>query len=129
MNRRKFLSCAVLAATAGATGGVMAMGTASGYNVVGFAALYGPLGEVLVNPYGIAPLTAIIKNGGYELLDADVRVVPKKGGQEIAERFAKISLLPAMTPIFRILAVILAVISVVIPAVIDRKSTRLNSSH
>ena len=39
MNRRKFLSCAVLAATAGATGGAMAMGTASGYNVVGFAAL------------------------------------------------------------------------------------------
>ena len=93
MNRRKFLSCAVLAATAGATGGVMAMGTASGYNVVGFAALYGPLGEVLVNPYGIAPLTAIIKNGGYELLDADVRVVPKKGGQEIAYKVSRSQLL------------------------------------
>ena len=93
MNRRKFLSCAVLAATAGATGGAMAMGTASGYNVVGFAALYGPLGEVLVNPYGIAPLTAIIKNGGYELLDADVRVVPKKGGQEIAYKVSRSQLL------------------------------------
>ena len=93
MNRRKFLSCAVLAATAGATGGAMAMGTASGYNVVGFAALYGPLGEVLVNPYGIAPLTAIIKNGGYELLDADVRVVPKKDGQEIAYKVSRSQLL------------------------------------
>lgn len=93
MNRRKFLSCAVLAATAGATGGAMAMGTASGYNVVGFAALYGPLGEVLVNPYGIAPLTAIIKNGGYELLDAEVRVVPKKGGQEIAYKVSRSQLL------------------------------------
>ena len=101
MNRRKFLSCAVMAATAGAANGVMAMGTASGYNVVGFAALYGPLGEVIVNPYGIAPLTAIIKNGGYELLDADVRVVPKKGGQEIKYKVSKAQLLTnAGIPVF-----------------------------
>ncbi len=48
---------------------------------------------MLVNPYGIAPLTAIIKNGGYELLDADVRVVPKKGGQEIAYKVSRSQLL------------------------------------
>lgn len=44
----------------------------------------GKIGEVFVNPYRIAPLTAIIGNGGYELKDVSVRVVPKKGGQEIA---------------------------------------------
>lgn len=42
------------------------------------------LGEVVVNPYGIAPLTAIIKNGGYTLKDATVTIVPKKGGQTIS---------------------------------------------
>lgn len=60
---------------------------------MGFAALYGPLGEVLVNPYGMAPLTAIIKNGGYELLSAHVRVVPKKGGCEIAYDVSRSQLL------------------------------------
>ena len=44
----------------------------------------GKIGEIVVNPYKIAPLTAIIKNGGYELKDASVRIVPKAGGQEIA---------------------------------------------
>ena len=41
-------------------------------------------GEIVVNPYKIAPLTAVIKNGGYQLKDATVRVVPKQGGQEIS---------------------------------------------
>lgn len=59
MKRRTFLSGAVAATFAGTTGHVMAMGTTSGYNVTGFPSLYGPLGEVHVNPYGIAPLTAL----------------------------------------------------------------------
>ena len=44
----------------------------------------GKLGEVIANPYDIAPLTAIIKNGGYVLKNVNVRIVPKKDGQEIA---------------------------------------------
>ena len=44
----------------------------------------GQIGEIVVNPYKIAPLTAVIKNGGYQLKDATVRVVPKQGGQEIS---------------------------------------------
>lgn len=44
----------------------------------------GKIGEVVMNPYEIAPLTAVIRNGGYTLKDVKVRVVPKKGGQEIA---------------------------------------------
>ena len=43
----------------------------------------GKLGEIVNNPYKIAPLTAVIKNGGYVLKDASVRIVPKKDGQEI----------------------------------------------
>ena len=93
MKRRTFLSGAVAATFAGTTGHVMAMGTTSGYNVTGFPSLYGPLGEVHVNPYGIAPLTALIKNGGYELLSAHVRVVPKANGQEIAYDVSRTQLL------------------------------------
>ncbi len=44
----------------------------------------GKLGEVVANPYDIAPLTAIIKNGGYVLKNVHVRIVPKNGGQEIS---------------------------------------------
>ena len=49
---------------------------------VGFIA-QGNIGEVVMNPYDIAPLTAVIRNGGYTLEDATVRIVPKKDGQEI----------------------------------------------
>lgn len=44
----------------------------------------GKIGEVVMNPYGIAPLTAVIKNGGYFLSNAAVTVVPKAGGQTIS---------------------------------------------
>lgn len=43
-------------------------------------AVQGQIGEVVVNPYDIAPLTAVIKNGGYTLSNAKVTVVPKPGG-------------------------------------------------
>ncbi len=43
----------------------------------------GQIGEVVGNPYKIAPLTAVIRAGGYQLKDATVRIVPKAGGQEI----------------------------------------------
>lgn len=51
------------------------------------------IGEVIVNPYKIAPLTAIIRNGGYELKNAVVRVVPKKDGQEIKYKVSDSQLL------------------------------------
>ena len=78
----------------------MAMGTPSGFAVVGFNK-QGSLGEVIVNPYKIAPLTAVIKNGGYELLSAAVRVVPKEGGQEIKYDVSRAQLLThAGIPVF-----------------------------
>lgn len=60
---------------------VEASGPASG-PTVGFRA-QGHIGEVIVNPYRVAPLTAVIRNGGYTITDATVRIVPKKDGQEI----------------------------------------------
>ena len=44
----------------------------------------GQIGEVVTNPYRIAPLTAIIRSGGYKLDNVKVRIVPKKNGSEIA---------------------------------------------
>ena len=47
-------------------------------------ATQGNIGEVIVNPFKIAPLTAIVKNGGYELKNAKVTVEPKQGGRTIS---------------------------------------------
>ncbi len=92
MQKRVFLKGILATALTGALQ-AHAMGTASGPAVVGYAGQQGPLGIVEVNPYGVAPLTAVIRNGGYELLKAHVRVVPKKGGQEIAYDVARPALL------------------------------------
>ena len=46
---------------------VMAAGGASGAAVK--YAKQGQIGEVITNPYRIAPLTAIIRSGGYTLSD------------------------------------------------------------
>ena len=43
----------------------------------------GHLGEVMMNPYGIAPLTAIVRDAGYTVKDVTVRVLPKPNGQEV----------------------------------------------
>ena len=48
----------------------------------------GKIGEVVVNPYDIAPLTAVIKNGGYTLSNAKVTIVPKPDGQTISYKVA-----------------------------------------
>lgn len=68
-----------------------AVGGPSGMKV-GYAA-QGTLGETIVNPYGLAPLTAVIKNGGYVLKHATVRIVPKRAGRRssmtsVLRRFA-----------------------------------------
>ena len=60
---------------------VMAAGGASGPKVAYMA--QGNIGEVMVNPYRIAPLTAVIRSGGYVVKNASVRIVPKQNGQEI----------------------------------------------
>ena len=73
---------ASLAAAAIVPAAVMAMGGASGPKTT--YEVQGHLGEIVVNPYEIAPLTAIIRNGGYQILDARVTVLPKPEGEEIS---------------------------------------------
>lgn len=48
----------------------------------------GKIGSIIVNPYGIAPLTAIIENGGYDIRNAKVTVEGKRGGQTISYKVA-----------------------------------------
>lgn len=74
-------TAAILTAAVLTAGTAMASGGASG-PTVNFA-VQGNIGEVVVNPYDVAPLTAVIRNGGYELKDVEVRIVPKLNGQEI----------------------------------------------
>ena len=64
-----------------------AAGGASGAKVVSVPAI-GKIGSIIVNPYGIAPLTAIIENGGYVLRNAKVTVAGKSGGVTISYKVA-----------------------------------------
>ncbi|WP_410105403.1 aryl-sulfate sulfotransferase N-terminal domain-containing protein [Sutterella wadsworthensis] len=75
------IAASVLAGIMSLSAGAYAMGGASGAHVN--YPTTGKIGAVMMNPYGIAPLTAVICNGGYSLSDISVRIVPKDGGQEI----------------------------------------------
>lgn len=78
---------------------VQAAGGASG-PVVAFA-VQGQLGEIVMNPYKIAPLTAVIRNGGYVIEDASVRIVPKKDGADLKYNVSKRQLMThAGIPVF-----------------------------
>lgn len=79
--KKAFLSAACAVATLTVSSGAFAIGGASGPHVT--YPTTGKIGAVNMNPYGIAPLTAVIRNGGYTLTDVTVRIVPKQGGQEI----------------------------------------------
>jgi len=61
---------------------VLAIGGPSGPKID--YTITGKIGEVVMNPYGVAPLTAVIKNGGYYLTNAKVTIVPREGGQTIS---------------------------------------------
>ena len=76
--------------TAGALGvmsGSVCAGSGPSGAEVGYA-VQGHIGEVIVNPYKIAPLTAVIRNGGYEIKNVSVTVVPKTGGRTISYKVA-----------------------------------------
>ena len=86
---KKFLS--LFAAAAILSTSAYAIGGASG------AAIdherQGKIGEVIMNPYKIAPLTAVIKNGGYKLSDVSVEIVPKENGVPLKYKVANKHLL------------------------------------
>ena len=79
--KKTFLSAACAVAALTVSSGAFAIGGASGPHIT--YPTTGKIGAVNMNPYGIAPLTAVIRNGGYTLTDVTVRIVPKQGGQEI----------------------------------------------
>ena len=85
---KKAMTSAVLASAllTGLTLPALAIGGPSGPAIT-FRA-QGKIGEVVVNPYGLAPLTAIIKNGGYVIQNAKVTIAPKRGGQTISYTLA-----------------------------------------
>ena len=84
------LAAAAVAAACILPGTASASGGDSGPNVQ--YAVQGKIGEVITNPYKIAPLTAVIRNGGYQLKDAAVRIVPKHGGAEIKYNVSDVQL-------------------------------------
>ena len=92
LSRRRFshLALALLGAAA-LPRSALAFGGPSGAKTL--YPVQGHLGELIMNPYRIAPLTAIIRSGGYEVRRARVRIVPKEGGQEIAYGVSRAQLL------------------------------------
>ncbi len=82
LTRRNLSKLVFAAAAASVTPLAHAIGGPSGPKIT--LPVRGKLGTFIVNPYGVAPLTAIIFNGGYVLHNVHVRIVPKKDGQEIA---------------------------------------------
>ena len=77
-----FFRLSALAVAASLSVGAYAMGGASGPKTT--YQVQGHLGEIVVNPYKIAPLTAVIRNGGYQIEDARVTILPKPEGVEIS---------------------------------------------
>ncbi|WP_094750334.1 aryl-sulfate sulfotransferase [Campylobacter ornithocola] len=61
---------------------ILAIGGASGARVD--YQVQGKIGAIKLNPYGLSPLSAVIMNGGYELSDIKVSIVPKPNGQVIS---------------------------------------------
>ncbi len=88
---KKAVKLSVIAALVTLPLSVWAIGGPSGPKVE--HKISGKIGEVIVNPYKIAPLTAVIRNGGYVLKDVTVRIVPKKGGVDLKYKVADNKLL------------------------------------
>lgn len=88
---RLFAKSLIAASIAAASMGALAMGGGSGLatNYI----MQGHIGEVMMNPYGIAPLTAVIRDGGYDLSNVVVKIQPKLNGQTIEYKVSRTELL------------------------------------
>ena len=81
----------------------MAMGGASGPKTT--YEVQGHLGEIVMNPYEVAPLTAVIRNGGYQIEDATVTILPKPNGQTISYKVSpRLLLIHGGIPVFGLYA-------------------------
>ena len=88
---RLFAKSLIAASIAAASMGALAMGGGSGpaTNYI----MQGHIGEVMMNPYGIAPLTAVIRDGSYDLSNVVVKIQPKLNGQTIEYKVSRTELL------------------------------------
>ncbi|WP_437184680.1 aryl-sulfate sulfotransferase [Sutterella wadsworthensis] len=87
MKSMKLSKIAAFAAFLGFSAAVAASGGPSGPAVT--YPVQGHIGEVIVNPYNFAPLTAVIRDGGYKLDDVTVKILPKPNGRTIEYKVSK----------------------------------------
>ena len=76
---KKVLSFIVVAGMLLGVGTTMSFAIGGASGPVGYKAV-GKLGAIHMNPYNVAPLTAVIMNGGYDVTDVNVVVKGKKDG-------------------------------------------------
>lgn len=86
MKFKKLVSISILSAALIVPTASFAIGGASGPKVD--YEVQGKIGELVMNPYKIAPLTAIIRDGGYKLSHVKVSVLPKKDGYKLSYEVA-----------------------------------------
>ncbi|EAH8201036.1 aryl-sulfate sulfotransferase [Campylobacter lari] len=82
MKIKKIISLSLLASVVLAPNLALAVGGASGAKID--YQVQGQIGAIKLNPYGLSPLSAVIVDGGYELSDVSVTIVPKPNGQTIS---------------------------------------------
>ncbi|MCR8683289.1 aryl-sulfate sulfotransferase [Campylobacter sp. LMG 17559] len=82
MKIKKIISLSLLASVVLAPNLALAVGGASGAKIDYH--VQGQIGTIKLNPYGLSPLSAVIVDGGYELSDVSVTIVPKPNGQTIS---------------------------------------------
>ncbi|MCV3337422.1 aryl-sulfate sulfotransferase [Campylobacter sp. RKI_CA19_01121] len=82
MKIKKIISLSLLASMVLAPNLALAVGGVSGAKID--YQVQGQIGTIKLNPYGLSPLSAVIVDGGYELSDVSVTIVPKPNGQTIS---------------------------------------------
>ncbi|EAC1839238.1 aryl-sulfate sulfotransferase [Campylobacter lari] len=82
MKIKKIISLSLLASVVLAPNLALAVGGASGAKID--YQVQGQIGAIKLNPYGLSPLSAVIVDGGYELSDVSVTIVPKPNGQTVS---------------------------------------------
>ncbi|EAH4570932.1 aryl-sulfate sulfotransferase [Campylobacter lari] len=82
MKIKKIISLSLLASMVLVPNLALAVGGVSGAKID--YQVQGKIGAIKLNPYGLSSLSAVIADGGYELSDVSVTIVPKPNGQTIS---------------------------------------------
>lgn len=90
----------------------------------------GHIGEVIVNPYKVAPLTAVVRDGGYQLSDVTVKVLSKMKGRTIEYKVSKRALKTyAGVPIFGLYADFTNTVEVSYTRTVNGKSEKFTDRY